>query len=161
MSVNSAAWGVTVVMSVARGTTEVVDNITAEGQLVWFPGVVVRSSTSVPGAVKPPGWAVCESASRPCYGFWCLNDKMIKELMSFAKCEIGNMSCDYVEAIHSSRHTLWPIWLHILNVIKKRRISSNEKEENDLMMYDTCLLLSQNIFKTWGHILLHQHFKDY
>jgi hypothetical protein len=29
-----------------------------------------------------------ESASRPPGGFWCLNDKMIKELISFAKCEI-------------------------------------------------------------------------
>jgi hypothetical protein len=35
-----------------------------------------------------------------------LNDKTIKELMSFAKCETGKMSCDYVEAIHSSRHML-------------------------------------------------------
>jgi hypothetical protein len=30
---------------------------------------------------------VIESASRPHIRFWCLNDKMIKELMSFAKCE--------------------------------------------------------------------------
>jgi hypothetical protein len=102
-----------------------------------------------------------ESASRPPCGFWCLNDKMIKELMSFAKCEIGKMSYNYVEAIHSSRHTLWSIWLYILNVIKKRRISSNEKEENYLMMYATCLLLSQNMFKTWVRILLHQYFKNY
>jgi hypothetical protein len=28
-----------------------------------------------------------ESASRPPSGFWCLNDKTIKELMAFAKCE--------------------------------------------------------------------------
>jgi hypothetical protein len=28
----------------------------------------------------------------PTSGFWCLNDKMIKELMTFAKCEIGKMS---------------------------------------------------------------------
>ncbi len=33
-----------------------------------------------------------ESASRPPSGFWCLNDKMIKELMTFAKCETGKMS---------------------------------------------------------------------
>jgi hypothetical protein len=50
-----------------------------------------------------------ESASRPPSGFWCLNDKTIKELMNFAKCEIGKMSCDYVKAIHSSKHTPWPI----------------------------------------------------
>jgi hypothetical protein len=47
-----------------------------------------------------------ESASRPPSRLCCLNDKTIKELMSFAKCEIGQMSCDYVEAIHSSRHML-------------------------------------------------------
>jgi hypothetical protein len=47
-----------------------------------------------------------ESASRPHCGFWCLNDKMIKELMSFAKCETKKISCDYVQGIHSSRHTL-------------------------------------------------------
>jgi hypothetical protein len=33
-----------------------------------------------------------ESASRPPSGFWCLNDKIIKELMTFAKCETGKMS---------------------------------------------------------------------
>jgi hypothetical protein len=33
-----------------------------------------------------------ESASRPPYGFWCLNDKTIKELISFTKCETGKMS---------------------------------------------------------------------
>ncbi len=33
-----------------------------------------------------------ESASRTPSGFWCLNDKMIKELMAFAKCETGKMS---------------------------------------------------------------------
>jgi hypothetical protein len=44
----------------------------------------------------------------PC-GFWCLNDKMIKELMSFANCEIGKVSCNYIEAIYSSRDMLWSI----------------------------------------------------
>jgi hypothetical protein len=33
--------------------------------------------------------------------------------------------------------------LHILNVIKTRRISSSEKEENELMKCVSCLLLSQ------------------
>jgi hypothetical protein len=33
-----------------------------------------------------------ESASRPRSGFWCLNDKTIKELMTFANCETGKMS---------------------------------------------------------------------
>jgi hypothetical protein len=35
---------------------------------------------------------VTESASRPPSGFWCLNDKTIKELMTFAKCVTGKMS---------------------------------------------------------------------
>jgi hypothetical protein len=71
-----------------------------------------------------------ESASRPHSGFWCLNDKIIKELMSFAnECETERISCNYVEAIRSSRHMLWPIWLHILNVIKTRRISSKERQK--------------------------------
>jgi hypothetical protein len=33
-----------------------------------------------------------KSASMPPSGFWCLNDKTIKELMTFAKCEAGKLS---------------------------------------------------------------------
>jgi hypothetical protein len=33
-----------------------------------------------------------ESASRPPSGFWFLNDKTIKELMTFAKCETEKIS---------------------------------------------------------------------
>jgi hypothetical protein len=47
-----------------------------------------------------------KSASKPTYRFWCLKDKTIKNLIRFAKCETGKMSCNYVEAIHSSRHAL-------------------------------------------------------
>jgi hypothetical protein len=50
-----------------------------------------------------------ESASRPPSGFWCLNDKMIKKLMSFAKCETEKMCCNYTEVICSSRDMLWTI----------------------------------------------------
>jgi hypothetical protein len=39
------------------------------------------------------------SASRPPEWFCCLNDKMIKELMSFAKYEIGKLSYNYIEII--------------------------------------------------------------
>jgi hypothetical protein len=35
---------------------------------------------------------VSKSSSRPPSAFWCLKDKMIKELMTFAKCETGKMS---------------------------------------------------------------------
>jgi hypothetical protein len=48
-----------------------------------------------------------ESASRPPTRFWCLNDKMIKELMTFAKCEIGKCLINYIEIIRYSRHMLW------------------------------------------------------
>jgi hypothetical protein len=37
--------------------------------------------------VKRSARVISESASRPPSGFWCLNDRMIKELMNFAKCE--------------------------------------------------------------------------
>jgi hypothetical protein len=33
-----------------------------------------------------------EIASRAPCGFWCLNDKTIKELINFAKCETGKIS---------------------------------------------------------------------
>jgi hypothetical protein len=63
-----------------------------------YEALIVLSSITKKGEI--------ESASMPPSGFWCLNDKTIKELMSFAKCETGKMSCNYVEAIHSSRHML-------------------------------------------------------
>jgi hypothetical protein len=46
-------------------------------------------------------------------GFWCLNDKMIKELINFAKCETGKMSCNYIEAIRSSRHVMANLIAHL------------------------------------------------
>jgi hypothetical protein len=54
--------------------------------------------------VKRSARVISESASRPPSGFWCLNDITIKELMNFVKCE--KMSCNYIEAICSSRHML-------------------------------------------------------
>jgi hypothetical protein len=65
---------------------------------IIYEVLIVLSSINKKGEI--------ESAPMPLSGFWCLNDKMIKGLMSFAKCETGKMSCDYVEAIHSSRHML-------------------------------------------------------
>jgi hypothetical protein len=46
----------------------------------------MRKTVAGPGGVKS------ESASRPPSEFWCLNDKTIKELMTFAKCETRKMS---------------------------------------------------------------------
>jgi hypothetical protein len=44
---------------------------------IIYKALIVLSSITKKGEIRPP----C--------GFWSLNDKMIKELMSFAKCEIG------------------------------------------------------------------------
>jgi hypothetical protein len=40
-----------------------------------------------PSWVGPANQPNPESTSSPPSGFWCLNDKMIKELMCFAMCE--------------------------------------------------------------------------
>jgi hypothetical protein len=72
-----------------------------------------------------------ESASRTPCGFWCLNDKMIKELISFAKCEIGKISCECIEAIHLTTHMLWPIGWYILNVIKQEEFHQVRKKRMD------------------------------
>jgi hypothetical protein len=46
---------------------------------IIYEALIVLSSITKKGEIA--------SASRPPSGFWCLNDKMIKELMIFAKCE--------------------------------------------------------------------------
>jgi hypothetical protein len=58
---------------------------------IIYAVLIVLSSITKKGEI--------ESASSPPCGFWCLNDRMIKELMYFAKCQTGKMSYDYVEAI--------------------------------------------------------------
>jgi hypothetical protein len=50
---------------------------------IIYEALIVLSSITKKGEI--------ESASRPPSGFWCLNDKMIKELMTFAKCETRKM----------------------------------------------------------------------
>jgi hypothetical protein len=40
-----------------------------------------------------------KSVSRPPSVVWCLNDKMIKELMTFAKCETEKCLINYIEII--------------------------------------------------------------
>jgi hypothetical protein len=70
------------------------------------------STLSSPEYTCPFAARPSESASRPSCGFWCLNDKTIKELMSFAKCETEKMSCDYVEAIHSMTNIITHLECH-------------------------------------------------
>jgi hypothetical protein len=82
----------------------------------------------------------CESASRPPSGFWCLNDKMIKELMTFAKYETGKMSYK----LHSD-HSLFKTYVMALMITYlcmpyDKKKSSNEKEEIELIIYVSCQL---------------------
>jgi hypothetical protein len=53
---------------------------------IIYEALVILSSITKKGEI--------ESASRAPNGYWCLNDKKIKEVMSFAKCEMGKMSCN-------------------------------------------------------------------
>jgi hypothetical protein len=46
---------------------------------IIYEALIVLSSITKKGEI--------ESASRPPSGFWCLNDKMIKEIMTFDKCK--------------------------------------------------------------------------
>jgi hypothetical protein len=84
-------------MHIFRGSFSYISEFKTKLKII-YEALIVLSSITKKGEI--------ESASRPPCGFWCLNDKMIKEVMSFAKCEIGKLFCDYVEAIHLSRHML-------------------------------------------------------
>jgi hypothetical protein len=67
---------------------------------IIYEALIVLSSITKKGEI--------ESASRPPSGFWCFNSQMIKELMTFAKCETEKCLINYIEIIHCSRHMLWP-----------------------------------------------------
>jgi hypothetical protein len=82
---------------------------------------------------------VNESASRPPSGFWCLNNKTIKELMTFAECETEKCLRNYIESIRYSRHIIAMI-ITYLCMSYDRKKSSNEKEEIELIIYVSCQL---------------------
>jgi hypothetical protein len=81
-----------------------------------------------------------KSASSPPSEFWCLNDKTIKELMTFAKCEIGKISYK----LHWD-HSLFKIYVMVMMIIylcmpyDKKKLS-NKKEEIELIIYVSCQL---------------------
>jgi hypothetical protein len=81
-----------------------------------------------------------ESASRPLSGFWCLNDKMIKELMTFGKCETGKMSykLHWYHSLFKTYAAAMMITYLCMSYDKKK--SSNEKEEIELSIYVSCQL---------------------
>jgi hypothetical protein len=72
-----------VVMHIFRGSFSYISEFKTELKII-DEALIVLSSITKKGEI--------ESASRPPSEFWCLNDKMIKDLMTFAKCETGKMS---------------------------------------------------------------------
>jgi hypothetical protein len=81
-----------------------------------------------------------ESASRPHSGFWCLNDKMIKELMTFAKCKTGKMSYK-LHWDHSLFKTyIMAMMITYLYMTYDKQKLSNEKKEIELIIYVLCQL---------------------
>jgi hypothetical protein len=72
-----------VVMHIFRGSFSYISEFKIKLKII-YEALIVLSSITKKGEI--------ESASRPPSGFWCLNDKTIKEIMTFAKCETGKMS---------------------------------------------------------------------
>jgi hypothetical protein len=70
-------------MHIFRGSFSYISKFKTKLKII-YEALIVLSSITKKGEI--------ESASRHPNGFWCLNDKMIKELMTFAKCETGKIS---------------------------------------------------------------------
>jgi hypothetical protein len=70
-------------MHIFRGSFSYISEFKTQLRII-YEALIVLSSINKKGEI--------ESASRPPSGFWCLNDKTIKELTTFAKCETGKMS---------------------------------------------------------------------
>jgi hypothetical protein len=66
-----------------RGSFSYISEFKTQLRII-YEALIVLSSITKKGEI--------ESVSRPPSGFWCLHDKTIKELMTFAKCETGKMS---------------------------------------------------------------------
>jgi hypothetical protein len=72
-----------VAMHIFRGSFSYISKFKTQLKII-YEAFIVLSSIIKKGQI--------ESASRPPSELWCLNDKMIKELMVFAKCETGKIS---------------------------------------------------------------------
>jgi hypothetical protein len=72
-----------VVMHIFRGSFSYIFEFNTKLKII-YKALIVLSSITKKGEI--------ENASSPPSEYWCLNDKMIKELMTFAKCETGKMS---------------------------------------------------------------------
>jgi hypothetical protein len=64
-------------MHIFRGSFSYISEFKTKLKII-YEALIVLSSIIKKGKI--------ESASRPHSEFWCLNDKMIKELMTFTKC---------------------------------------------------------------------------
>jgi hypothetical protein len=99
---------------------------------IIYEALIVLSSITKKGEI--------ESASRPPSGFWCLNDKTIKELMTFAKCETWKMSYK-LHWDHSLFKTyVMAMMITYLCMPYDKKKSANEKEEIELIIYVSCQL---------------------
>jgi hypothetical protein len=65
-------------MHIFRGSFSYISELKTKMKII-YAALIILSSNTKKGEIA--------SASRPPSGFWCLNDKTIKELMIFAKCE--------------------------------------------------------------------------
>jgi hypothetical protein len=70
-------------MHMFRGSFSYISEFKTQLRII-YEALSVLSSITKKGEI--------ENASRPPSGFWCLNDKTMKVLMTFAKCEIEKMS---------------------------------------------------------------------
>jgi hypothetical protein len=78
---------------------------------------------------------VAESASMPPNEFWCLNNKMIKELMTFAKYKTGKIyyKLHWDHSLFKTYVMTMMITYFCMSYDKKKL--SNKKEEIELIIY--------------------------
>jgi hypothetical protein len=84
-------------MHIFRGSIPYISEFKTKLKII-YEALIILSSITKKGEI--------ESASRLHSGFWCLNDKTIKELMTFSKCEIKKCLINYIEIIRYSKHML-------------------------------------------------------
>jgi hypothetical protein len=117
-------------MHIFRGSFSYIFEFKTKLKII-YEALIILSSITKKGEI--------ESASRPLSGFRCLNDKTIKELMTFAKCEIEKMSYK----LHWD-HSLYKTYVMAMMItylyMPYDKKSSNEKEEIELIIYVSCQL---------------------
>jgi hypothetical protein len=116
-------------MHIFRGSFSYISKFKTQLRII-YEALIVLSSITKKGEI--------ESASRPPSGFWCLNDKMIKELMTFAKCEIEKMSYKlHWDHLLFKTYVMAMMITYLCMTYEKKKLS-NEKEEIELIIYVSC-----------------------